>query len=82
MATKNNPGNFDRYKNADPDEPMFILLGRDQSAPDKVRRWAREREELIGFGIKPESDRAKVIEAYEVANQMEEWRRKLVGSKE
>ena len=32
MATKNNPGKFDCYTNAEPDEPMFILLGRDPVA--------------------------------------------------
>lgn len=31
MGTKNNPGEFDCYANAAPDEPMFILLGRDQT---------------------------------------------------
>ncbi|HAW11807.1 MAG TPA: aspartate decarboxylase, partial [Chloroflexi bacterium] len=29
MGTKNNPGKFDCYDDAHPDEPMFVLLGRD-----------------------------------------------------
>lgn len=29
MGTKNNPGAFDCYANAEPDEPMFVLLARD-----------------------------------------------------
>jgi len=28
MATKKNPGEFDCYANAGPDEPMFVLLAR------------------------------------------------------
>lgn len=37
MGTKNNPGTFDCYANAAPDEPMFVLLGRDKHAPLLVR---------------------------------------------
>lgn len=44
MGTKNNPGQFDCYANAGPDEPMFILLGRDPMAPSLVRMWAQARE--------------------------------------
>lgn len=40
MGTKLNPGAFDCYKNAEPDEPMFILLGRDPMAGYLVRLWA------------------------------------------
>lgn len=44
MGTKNNPGQFDCYANADPDEPMFVLLGRDKHAPTLVWLWAALRE--------------------------------------
>lgn len=44
MATKNNPGNYDCYENALPDEPMFILLARDRNAPSLVDAWAAARE--------------------------------------
>ena len=40
MATKNNPGAFDCYAKAEPDEPMFILLGRDKHAASLVSLWA------------------------------------------
>lgn len=46
MGTKNNPGKFDCYANAAPDEPMFVLLGRDPVAPIVVRFWAELREAL------------------------------------
>lgn len=43
MGTKNNPGKFDCYANAEPDEPMFVLLGRDRHAPALVTIWAALR---------------------------------------
>jgi hypothetical protein len=43
MATKNNPGEFDCYANALPDEPMFVLLARDTSAPWLVEIWRHLR---------------------------------------
>ena len=43
MGTKNNPGQFDCYANAEPDEPMFVLLGRDRLAPFLVSIWSKIR---------------------------------------
>jgi hypothetical protein len=43
MATKRNPGKWDCYANAHPDEPMFILLGRDLVAPWLVGIWRAMR---------------------------------------
>lgn len=40
MGTKNNPGNFDCYDKAHPDEPMFVLLGRDPRAELLTKLWA------------------------------------------
>ena len=70
MATKNNPGAFDCYSNAEPDEPMFVLLGRDRDAPALVEKWARTRE-LLG------EDPAKVEEARQCAEDMRAWLAKL-----
>ena len=67
MATKNNPGAYDCYANAAPDEPLFVLLGRDRHAPMLVRLWARMREEE---GEAPE----KVAEARSCAAAMEAYR--------
>lgn len=66
MSTKNNPGEFDCYANAEPDEPMFVLLGRDKHAPCLVWLWAALRH-LDG------EDPAKVQEARECCAQMMEW---------
>ena len=39
MGTKNNPGDYDCYANAEPDEPMFVLLARDETALYLVKAW-------------------------------------------
>jgi hypothetical protein len=67
MGTKNNPGPFDCYANAEPDEPMFILLGRDKHAPLLVELWAALR---ALNGESPE----KVKEALDCAEAMKSWR--------
>ena len=76
MGTKNNPGDFDCYANAESDEPMFVLLGRDRHAPTLVWLWAVLRE-LDG------EDEAKVREARQCVVSMMEWAhehgRKSVG---
>ncbi len=43
MGTKNNPGAYDCYANAEPDEPMFILLARDLTAEFLVAAWTAIR---------------------------------------
>lgn len=63
MGTKNNPGAFDCYANAAPDEPMFILLGRDPFAPLLVKLWAEMRR-------RTGEDEAKCLEAEKCAVDM------------
>lgn len=69
MGTKNNPGKFDCYDSAAPDEPMFILLGRDPCAGPVVRMWIQMRLDQGTI-----SD-AKADEAFARADAMEEWAR-------
>lgn len=66
MGTKNNPGAFDCYQAAHPDEPLFVLLGRDKHAPTLVWLWATLRE-LDG------EDPAKVAEARQCCADMLAW---------
>ena len=68
MGTKNNPGEYDCYANADPDEPMFVLLARDPLAPILVELWASLREHAAGTP-------SKVKEARACALDMRKWRR-------
>ena len=66
MGTKNNPGQFDCYANADPDEPMFVLLGRDPMAGMLVRLWVLLRR-------RAGEDLEKCAEALECAGAMDGW---------
>ena len=71
MGTKNNPAPFDCYENAEPDEPMFILLARDPSAPGTLEHWAHNRVERG----KNDPDDPQILEALECAENMRTWRR-------
>jgi cob(I)alamin adenosyltransferase len=71
MGTKNKPGDFDCYANAEPDEPMFVLLGRDPSAADLVYDWAARYAERKAPMTKEQL--AKYNEALKCATSMEAW---------
>ena len=43
MGTKANPGRFDCYARARPDEEIFVLLARDPLAPFHVSIWSSMR---------------------------------------
>lgn len=73
MGTKTNPGKFDCFNNAMPDEPMFVLLGRDPSAPELVEAWASGRVYDIAVGKRPQSDMAMIEEAQQCAKDMRNW---------
>ena len=67
MGTKNNPGRFDCYASAAPDEPLFVLLARDPLAPIIVESLASLRAHAAG-------NPSKVAEAKACATAMREWR--------
>lgn len=76
MGTKNNPGEFDCYANAKPDEPMFVLLARDRLAPSIVRNWAYNYEQgKLALGILTENQENKINEALQCADTMEKWQK-------
>jgi hypothetical protein len=68
MATKNNPGTFDCYEKAEPDEPMFVLLGRDPCAYPALLEWIAIRMELGQSTTDPQ-----IVEARKCARAMAEW---------
>jgi len=89
MATKLNPGKYDCYKKAAPDEPMFVLLARDKRASSLVAIWsALERgdqhnarvhfKNLLGLvsRLPAEPNPAKADEAFQCAQEMVSWRLK------
>lgn len=71
MGSKNAPGKFDCWSKAEPDEPMFVLLGRDPAAAALVALWADLREELGG------TESEVLTEARQCAAAMAEWADKL-----
>jgi hypothetical protein len=89
MATKANPGRYDCYANAEPDEPLFTLLARDPTAEFFVAAWAAVRagdlEEAQKLMVdakialqkagKPllPYDSPKLVEAQECAKAMHTW---------
>jgi hypothetical protein len=76
MATKRNPGQYDAYAAAEPDEPIFTLRANDPTAPAMVRGWAMNRVHAIFQGHKPNTPDQwhKVSEAVTCAFDMEVWR--------
>lgn len=49
-------------------EPRFTLIGRDPMAPSLIESWAYARQNT---GV--EKDKAKAVEAMEIAGRMREW---------
>jgi hypothetical protein len=75
MGTKENPGKYDCYDKALPDEPMFTLLARDPYMPKLLRKWAKRRTKDIKAGTRPESDKEMVEEAYFTSIDATIWRK-------
>lgn len=75
MGTKRHPGEFDCYAAAEPDEPMFILLGRDKHAPMLIRLWAQIRE------LDPEENPTKIAEAFQLAAEMDTFLKQRMRAK-
>jgi len=89
MGTKNNPGKFDCYEKAEPDEPMFVLLARDPLAGHLVSIWAKMRmcdweaahavftdmmaKHLPRYSVDPDVDKAS--EAMDCSIAMFNWRK-------
>lgn len=81
MGTKNQPGAFDCYEHALPDEPIFVLLARDRCAPEIVRVWATMRENRLRASdvtctpgeVMAELD--QIAEARQCADDMETYRK-------
>lgn len=67
MGTKLKPGLYDCLAKAEPDEPLFTLLGRDILAPVVVRLWA-------GYAEAAGDDPAKIAEAHRLAQDMVDFR--------
>lgn len=73
MGTKDNPGEFDAYAKAEPDEPIFVLLARDLEAPLVIHIWVHLWMREIQMGLRPESDRPQIEAAMRTATEMQQW---------
>lgn len=80
MSTKQHPGAHDCYAAALPDEPYFVLLARDPSAPELIEQWAAWRDGSVIAGTRPADEKAQVDEAYQCAADMRSWRRFNLGA--
>jgi hypothetical protein len=73
MSTKSNPGQYNCYAKAEPDEPMFTLLGRDPVASFLVGIWIDARKKL-GLDT-PE----KLAEASACSDALHDWAIERLG---
>jgi len=75
MGTKQNPGKFDCYARAAPDEPYFVLLGRDPMAALTVAIWRKLRDVRRRAGPHKVEDAEQIDEAEAVMRDMEIYAR-------
>ena len=66
---------YDCLKKLEPDEPCFVLIGRDRASTAVIKIWATLWLQEISLGLRPESDRAQVTQALKIARDMEIWLR-------
>lgn len=66
MGTLSNPGLYNCLSRAEPDEPLFHILGRDRMGPSLVDIWALARRA-------EGEDAAVVNDAFDVASSMRNW---------
>lgn len=72
MANKMHPGAFRCYDAALPDEPIFVILGRDPAAPATIAYWASQRR-MLGKNENTD-DLARIDAARKEAFVMSDWR--------
>jgi hypothetical protein len=69
MWSKSKPGPFDRYAEAAPEEPVFVLLGRDPVSTFLVSLW-------IGVhGVMGGNSPAEALDAAQCSLALEQWAR-------
>ncbi len=64
MGTRNKPGKWDCYSKLEPDEPHFVIMGRDPSASLLISLWAMLREQSISC-VDTSNEGEKIEEARE-----------------
>lgn len=75
MARRRRSIEYDCLSKLEPDEPCFVLIGRDRAAPASIKVWATLWLQEISLKLRPETDRAQVTQALKIARDMEIWLR-------
>lgn len=75
MYTKINPSKTNAYANAEPNEPIFTLIGRDPDAALIVHIWATLRLRQIRIGMLEDTveERDQISEAISVSQEMSRY---------
>lgn len=73
MGTINQPSQYDCASKLLPDEPNFLLLGRDKCAPVVVWLWAVLREIHAREKPNPDAEREQALEARQIVIDMFNW---------
>jgi len=73
MGTKQQPSQYDCLSKLLPDEPNFLLLGRDKCAPVAVWLWAVLREIHADEKPDPDKEREQALEARNIVLDMFNW---------
>lgn len=69
MNTKNNPSVYDGHAKAQPDEPMFTLLGRDRVAPLLLALWVNYRRQILeADGAMNTEEEIQLVEVLKLKN--------------
>jgi hypothetical protein len=94
MGTKTEPGKFDCYKKLEPDEPYFLLRGKDPAAPYLTMMWAASRngdwtgllDLVTAMRLNQDvvarvstDENPKLAEAMHCARTMKEWQLRRKG---
>lgn len=74
--TKTHPGSFRCWEAAFPDEPVFVILGRDPAAPATLEFWAHER--VRQDKTHTPDDKSRIAAAIDEAKDMAEWRQRML----
>lgn len=80
VNTKTHPGMFRCYEAALPDEPMFVILGRDPAGPATLEYWAQQR--IQQGKVHEPDDRDRIKAAVDEARDMAEWRQRMLDHAE
>jgi hypothetical protein len=84
MSTKLDPGSHDCYKELQPNEPFYLLMGRSRIAPLLVRMELMTRRWEITMGLRPDTfaEHEQIAEGFRCLSEMEIWGRDYRAAKE